>query len=83
MQRAGEVVVKLFRGVLVAGTTVLFVGDGPVTLDSRGGVFLVAGLAEGNWHVAHDGAAPVTVRVSAEEKALWFEGPPGRYPLTR
>ena len=53
------------------------------TLDSGGGVFLVAGLAEGDWHVAHDGAAPVTVRVSAEEKALWFEGSPGRYPLTR
>jgi hypothetical protein len=76
-------------GVLLAETSILFQREGrrtdrPVRFRSDGRRFLALDLAEGTWQVRRDGeVARPAVRVSAEEGALWLEGPPGNYELRR
>ena len=76
-------------GVLLAETSILFQREGrrtdrPVRFRSDGRRFLALDLAEGTWQVWRDGeVVRPAVRVSAEEGALWLEGPPGNYELRR
>ena len=69
---------KLDRGVEIAGTAVFF--ENPGRVQSRGR-FLIAGIPEGRWQVR--GPVTRTMLVSADERALWFEGPPGEYAIER
>lgn len=76
-------------GALLAETAVVFQREGrrtdrPVRFRLEGRRFLALDLAEGTWQVWRDGeVAKPAVRVSAEEGALWLEGPPGKYELRR
>ena len=79
-------------GVQLAGRVVWFNRTGArtdrtVSFQARGAgrlQFLVADLAEGTWQVWRDGAViHPALTVSAEEGALWFEGPAGSYSLRR
>ncbi|MFZ5830768.1 MAG: heparin/heparin-sulfate lyase HepB [Planctomycetota bacterium] len=43
------------------------------------GRYLITGLAPGRWMARHEGGKTVGVEVSADARALWVEGPSGRW----
>jgi heparin/heparan-sulfate lyase len=58
---------------------VSFVADG-----KGAGRYLVADLAPGKWEVRREGSqAPQWLEASGDLRALWFEGPPGKWSLSR